>query len=132
MSLEVGFPVHDAQKTNRGQAGTPGLSEKGIVGTLLGLFFTKKNSLIAFVLVPSVFAAIYYFLIASGQYISETRMVVRTIGVSERFDTSEQREGRSIIGGDSLTQDSYIVANYLKSPQIVRKLDTEIGLRNFS
>ncbi|NSZ15682.1 hypothetical protein [Agrobacterium vitis] len=131
MSLEVGFPVHDAQKTNRGQAGTPGLSEKGIVGTLLGLFFTKKNSLIAFVLVPSVFAAIYYFLIASGQYISETRMVVRTIGVSERFDTSEQREGRSIIGGDSLTQDSYIVANYLKSPQIVRKLDTEIGLRNF-
>lgn len=83
-------------------------------------------------LVPSVFAAIYYSLIASGQYISETRMVVRTIGVSERFDTSEQREGRSIIGGDSLTQDSYIVANYLKSPQIVRKLDTEIGLRNFS
>ncbi|KOF12962.1 hypothetical protein AC244_32515 [Ensifer adhaerens] len=97
----------------------------------MGVFFTKRNSLVCFVLFPSMIVAVYCFLIASGQYISETRMVVRTIGVSEQFDASEKREGRSIIGGDSLTQDSYIVANYLKSPQIVRRLDAEIGLRGF-
>ncbi|WP_139812114.1 hypothetical protein [Ensifer aridi] len=132
MSLEVGYTVYDSDKAERSPTNDhASLSEKGRTARLLGLFFTKRNSLISFVLVPSLFAAIYYFLIASGQYISETRMVVRTIGVSERFDASEQREGRSIIGGDSLTQDSYIVANYLESPQIVRKLEAEIGLRGF-
>ncbi len=98
---------------------------------LLGRLLTKRNTLGIFVIAPSLIAALYYFAIASGQYVSETRMVVRTIGVSERFDTSEKRQGRAVIGGDSLTQDSYIVANYLKSPQIARKLQSEIDLRRF-
>lgn len=96
-----------------------------------GFLSRKRNSLFLFVIIPSVVFGIYYSSIASGQFVSETRMIVRTIGVSERFDESEKREGRSIIGGDSLTQDSYIVANYLKSPELVRKLDLEMGLRNF-
>ncbi len=100
-----------------------------ICAKVLNFFFTKRNSLVFFVFFPSFVSAVYYFVIASDQYVSETRMIVRTIGVSEQFDSSEKREGRSIIGGDSLTQDSYIVANYLKSPQLVRKLDDEIGLR---
>jgi capsular polysaccharide transport system permease protein len=107
------------------------LSEKTWLSRLFGLFFTKKNSLITFVIIPSIAAAAYYFFIASSQYVAETRMIVRTIGVSEQFDTSEKREGRSMIGGDSLTQDSYIVANYLKSPEIVRKLDAQIGLHSY-
>ncbi len=130
MSLEVGYVVHDK---GAGESGNdPGkFAVKSKASRLLQLFFTKRNSLVCFVLVPSLLAATYYALIASGQYVSETRMVVRTIGVSERFDRSEQREGRSIIGGDSLTQDSYIVANYLESPQVVRKLESEIRLRAF-
>lgn len=91
-------------------------------------FFTKKTSFLIFVILPSVLAGIYYAFVASSQFISESRMVVRTIGVSEQFDTSEKRDGRSIIGGDSLTQDSYIVANYLQSPQIVRILNDRIKL----
>jgi capsular polysaccharide transport system permease protein len=130
MTVEVGFTAQQAAA--RSTANDPiNLSSKRKVTGLLGMLFTKRNSLFAFVLFPSLVAGVYYSVIASGQYISETRMVVRTIGVSERFDSSEKREGRSIIGGDSLTQDSYIVANYLKSPQIVRKLDAQIGLRNF-
>ncbi|POO48716.1 hypothetical protein CPJ18_25290 (plasmid) [Agrobacterium rosae] len=92
--------------------------------------FNNTNSLLMFVILPGIIAGIYYFLFASGQYISESRMVVRTIGVSEQFDTSEKRDGRSIIGGDSLTQDSYIVANYIQSPQIVRLLDERIQLHD--
>jgi capsular polysaccharide transport system permease protein len=107
------------------------LSDRGPLKRLAGLIFTKRNSLLIFVMLPSLAAAVYYSLIASGQYVAETRMIVRTIGVSEQFDTSEKREGRSMIGGDSLTQDSYIVANYLKSPEIVRKLEKEIGLRGY-
>lgn len=130
MSPEVSHTVRDAGKVARyiGK-GTANQLQYNIGKKLFGLVFTKTNSLLAFVLIPSVAAAIYYIAIASGQYISETRMVIRTIGVSESFDTSEKRDGRSVIGGDSLTQDSYIVANYLRSPQVVRKLDTTIGLR---
>ncbi|MBO9111643.1 MULTISPECIES: hypothetical protein [Agrobacterium] len=93
-------------------------------------FFNKKTSFLIFVILPSLLAGIYYLFFASSQYISEARMVVRTIGVSEQFDTSEKRDGRSIIGGDSLTQDSYIVANYLQSPQLVRILNERIKLHD--
>lgn len=89
---------------------------------------SKKSSFVIFVIMPSLIAAFYYAFVASNQFISESRMVVRTIGVSEQFDTSEKRDGRSIIGGDSLTQDSYIVANYLQSPQLVRLLNERIKL----
>lgn len=92
-------------------------------------YLTKTNSFIVFVLIPSVMAMIYYGFLVSKQYTTEVRMIVRTIGVSEKFDTSEDRAGRSIIGGDSLTQDSYIVASYLKSVEMVETLQKEIGLR---
>ncbi|WP_417692133.1 hypothetical protein [Roseibium sp.] len=92
-------------------------------------YLTKWNSFLLVVILPSLLCAVYYAFIASSQYVAETRMIVRTIGVSEQFTTSEDREGRSIIGGDSLTQDSYIVANFLESPEIVRTLNDRIGLK---
>ncbi|OWZ91553.1 hypothetical protein B9J07_21055 [Sinorhizobium sp. LM21] len=132
MSLQVDYAVQEVVATAKGDPDDVlDLAKKNATSRLLSIIFNKKNSLIAFVFFPSAIIAIYCFMIASGQYISESRMIVRTIGISEQFDTSETREGRSIIGGDSLTQDSYIVANYLRSPQIVRMLDEQIGLRNF-
>ncbi|RWX78845.1 hypothetical protein EPK99_09705 [Neorhizobium lilium] len=125
MSIEVSYSGELAQKSARSSLNHDQATPQ--IG--LARFFNMKNSFLFFVLLPCVLGAIYYFGIASPQYVAETRMVVRTIGVSERFDTSEQRDGRSIVGGDSLTQDSYIVANYLKSPQLVRKLEDEINLR---
>ncbi|MEM9634532.1 MAG: hypothetical protein AAGA50_24600, partial [Pseudomonadota bacterium] len=92
---------------------------------------TKFRVFMFFVCIPSIFAAIYFALIASNQYQAEARMIVRTIGVSERFDTSQTREGRPIIGGDSLTQDSYIVSNYLASLEIVSQLEKKVSLSNF-
>lgn len=132
MSLEVDYRNrHDGKNLARVTADTPvSLSPEPWTSRFFELFFTKKNSLLFFVILPSLLGAAYYFGIASNQYVSETRMIVRTIGVSERFDMSEDRSGPSIIGGDSLTQDSYIVANYLESPELVRKLESSIGLRN--
>lgn len=130
MSLEIGYIGHDP----RNESAPPHSLVRSCVAKLSGLLracFTRWGSLTSLVLIPSLVGGIYFFFIASSQFTSETRMIVRTIGVSERFDASEKKDGRSLIGGDSLTQDSYIVANYLESPQLVRKLDEEIGLRNF-
>jgi capsular polysaccharide transport system permease protein len=131
MSLQLGHDATDRLDSSADDAEAMSLSQKGLLSRAFGLFFTKKNSLFFFVFLPSVLAGVYYGMIASNQYVAEMRMIVRTIGVSEQFDTSETREGRSMIGGDSLTQDSYIVANYLKSPEIVKKLETEVGLRSY-
>ncbi len=98
--------------------------------SLLELYFTKSKIFYLFVITPSALAALYYLFLVSPQYVVETRMLVRTIGVSERFDLSESRSGKSIIGGDSLTQDSYVVANYLESMDLVSILEREIGLRD--
>lgn len=131
MSLEVSPTLHDARGVAPHRGGEdPSSPEYRIRVRLFGFFFRKTTSLISGVIGPSIVAAVYYFAVASGQYVSETRLVVRTIGISESFDTSEKRDGRSVIGGDSLTQDSYIVANYLRSPQIVRSLEARIGLRS--
>lgn len=131
MSLQIDQPGTDRLSGSFDDAEDIQLSPKGLIAKFWELLFTKKNSLICFVILPSIVAGIYYGVVASSQYVAEMRMIVRTIGVSEQFDTSETRDGRSMIGGDSLTQDSYIVANYLKSPEIVRKLDAEIGLRRY-
>lgn len=124
MNVEVGYLTQADGSENLISADAANDED---LGESRGLF-TKKTSFILFVILPSVLAGIYYAFVASSQFISESRMVVRTIGVSEQFDTSEKRDGRSIIGGDSLTQDSYIVANYLQSPQIVRILNDRIKL----
>ena len=88
----------------------------------------RKLTFIFVVILPSTFAAIYYCFFATAQYIAEARFIVRTIGISEQFDKSEDREGRAIIGGDSLNQDAYIVANYLVSPQLIEVLDQNLQL----
>jgi capsular polysaccharide transport system permease protein len=130
MNLEVGYVARNIEELTSVPADEyVGVPEKRSLTSLLASFVTKRTSLVFVVLIPSLLAAVYYFSVASGQYVSETRMIVRTIGVSEKFDTSETRGERSVIGGDSLTQDSYIVANYLRSPEIVKKLTDEIGLR---
>lgn len=130
MSLQLGHERTDRLST-LGDLENIRLSKESRFSRLVRWLFGKKNSLLIFVVFPSIIAGIYYGLIASSQYVAEMRMIVRTIGVSEKFDSSETREGRSMIGGDSLTQDSYIVANYLKSPEIVRQLDAEINLRAY-
>ncbi|MBD8892479.1 hypothetical protein [Roseibium litorale] len=131
MSLDANLSQTDLELTADGVS-TPSaqLDDDYPFGHWYDRFLTKTNTFLITVIIPSIFCAIYYALIASSQYVAETRMIVRTIGVSEKFSSSETREGRSIIGGDSLTQDSYIVANYLESPDLVSLLDERIHLRD--
>jgi capsular polysaccharide transport system permease protein len=93
-------------------------------------YFTKTRTFLLIVFLPSMLAALYFAFWVSDQYMVESRMVVRTIGISEQFNDSEERSGRSIIGGDSLTQDAYIFANYVESAEMVRELEEAVGLRS--
>lgn len=131
MSLDANPSHTDLELTAESVPGSAAqLDDDSVFGHWYDRFLTKTNTFLAAVILPSILCAIYYAFIASSQYVAETRMIVRTIGVSEKFSSSETREGRSIIGGDSLTQDSYIVANYLESPDLVSILDERIHLRD--
>ncbi|GGB61209.1 capsule polysaccharide transporter [Roseibium aquae] len=130
MSLEIEHSgkALDLERRNDGDP-VAFIDDDGALRTWYARYFKKRTSFFLAVVLPSLLCAIYYGFIASSQYVAETRMIVRTIGVSERVSTSEAREGRAMIGGDSLTQDSYIVANFLESPDLVRTLDATIGLK---
>lgn len=91
-------------------------------------FLSARWTFLILVFIPAALAGWYYAKVATDQFVAETRMIVRTIGLSQQFDESEEREGRAVIGGDSLTQDAYIFANYLESTEIVRRLEESIGL----
>src|SRR3990170_6649635 len=78
------------------------------------------------VVAPTLIAAIYYGLIASDVYISESRFVVR----------SPDRQSVSMLGsilqgvGFSRSQDdSYTVQDFMLSRDALRVLDQELNLR---
>ena len=81
---------------------------------------------ILMVLIPGVLISLYYAFIASNQYYSEVRFVVRTIGVSATI--SDESETPSLIS-QSLSQDGHIAASFVESIELVERLENKIGLR---
>lgn len=81
------------------------------------------------VVVPSFIVAFYFIFFASNQYLSEARFVVRTIGVSTS-DDEKLDDSSKLATASSTTEDAYIVANFLKSPEIVERLDKRLDLRS--
>ena len=78
------------------------------------------------VLAPSLLAALYYGAYASDQFSVETRLIVRTVGIAEISD--DEGGGTSAVGSRSLTQDAHVVTSYIKSPEIVQRLQDQIDL----
>ena len=77
------------------------------------------------VVVPSVATAIYYGLIASDQYVSETRFTVRG-GVQPKLDAIGALTGVPSI---QIIQDTQVIMNYMQSRALVEALDAKVGLR---
>jgi capsular polysaccharide transport system permease protein len=77
------------------------------------------------VVVPSILGAAYFGLVASSQYLTETRFTLQG-GERPRSD-----ELSSAIGLPSLStvQDTQLVANYIQSRSIVEALENRINLR---
>ena len=77
------------------------------------------------VVVPSVASAIYYGLIASDQYVSETRFTVRG-GVQPKLDAIGALTGVPSI---QIIQDTQVIMNYMQSRALIEALDAKVGLR---
>lgn len=80
------------------------------------------------VLVPTLFALLYYGLIASDVYISESRFVVR-----KPQRAAEPSMLGSLLSGSGLARsndDTYSVHDYALSRDALRQLDHELGLQS--
>jgi len=81
------------------------------------------------VVIPTLLAAIYYGLIASDIYISETRFAVRS---SEQNSIPTGSILSSVIPGvsESSDEDASIVRDYILSLDMLKKLDKQLDLRD--
>jgi capsular polysaccharide transport system permease protein len=83
-------------------------------------------SVLAGILLPTLLAGIYYFVIAADQYVSEARFAVR----------SNEAQGADVLGMLSgmpratVVSDSYIVADYVRSAEMVAELERRIRFRD--
>jgi len=89
----------------------------------------KRNLLfVVFVLIPTVSAIIYYGLIASDIYISESRFLVRS---TQHNSQSSGMIGELLLGsGISHSQDdTYAIRDFIMSRDALKQLDSEMDIR---
>ena len=98
-----------------------GLRPRGI-DRLLNLLFVA--AVIVFLVVPNAVSLVYFGLIASDQYMSETRFTVRT---SEPMQSNDQLGQVSGIPSAKIVQDTQIVANFIISRTMLEILEREAG-----
>lgn len=77
------------------------------------------------VVVPTLLGGIYFGFVASDQYVSEARFAVRGPDTS----LADVVAGVSGLPGLQQVQDSYIVADYIRSRRMVEDLEASVGFR---
>jgi capsular polysaccharide transport system permease protein len=82
-------------------------------------------SFLAIVLLPAAVAGLYYGLIASDQYATETRFSLR----SGEPGISDMLGGLTGGGGSQQAQDSAIIIDYARSRSMIESLEQQIHLR---
>lgn len=90
--------------------------------------FVKRNPIWAAAIAFSLFSAIYWLFIASDRYISEAHVIVERTELTGGNPT----DLAGLITGVSSTSraDQLILRDYLRSIDMVRKLDVELNLRD--
>jgi capsular polysaccharide transport system permease protein len=81
--------------------------------------------LVILVVVPNIIAVLYFGLLASNQYISETRFTVSS-GAIPKMDEMGSVTGVPPI---LIVQDTLVVTNYIHSRPMVEELESKVGLR---
>lgn len=94
----------------------------------VGRWLKRNIIFLLTVLVPTVIAIVYYGLIASGVYISESRFVVRSPQNKPEASglLSNLLEGTAIAKSQD---DTYLVHDFILSRDAVRELDAKLGIR---
>ena len=82
-------------------------------------------SLVAGIVLPTFIAALYFFLIAADRYVSVASFAVRS------NDTQAADMLGMVTGmpGSTITSDSYIVTDYVRSREMVEELERRLPLR---
>lgn len=88
-------------------------------------FYGIIASFVLLFLIPAIAVSIYYGLIASDQYASETRFALKT-GETSVLDSIAGIAG---ISGSQSSQDSKIIAAYIKSRAMVEDIDAAFDFR---
>jgi len=93
---------------------------------LLRRYMLALSFLLA-VVIPGIFGSIYYLTIASDRYAASASFTVRSMdGLIGGGDILSSFTGLTSTG--STTSDSYIILRYLKSRELIDKLDSEFDL----
>jgi capsular polysaccharide transport system permease protein len=101
---------------------------KHLESTQLGQWF-RRNVVFAFtVLLPTIAASVYYGLLASDVYISESRFVVRTPG-QQRSQSGMLGELLQSTGISRAQDDTYSVRDFILSRDALRELDDKLAVR---
>jgi capsular polysaccharide transport system permease protein len=106
-------------------AAGPKIADIGISRRRRGGRRWRALSAILVIAVPVTVASIYYGLIASDQYVSEVRFSVRG-------KETQNTDALGLLTGFPVTQatsDSYVVADYIKSRELLDELSRSIDLR---
>jgi capsular polysaccharide transport system permease protein len=82
-------------------------------------------SFVAIILLPAAVAGVYYGLVASDQYATETRFSLR----SGEPGISDMLGGLTGGGGSQQAQDSAIIIDYARSRSMIESLEQQIHLR---
>jgi capsular polysaccharide transport system permease protein len=90
-------------------------------------------SFLAMVVLPAIAATLYFTLIASDQFISETRFAVHSMAtdvVSQSSKSEKATTRNSYMGGlTASTDDSYMVAAYIRSRACVEEVSRSLNLQ---
>src|SRR5919107_706608 len=82
-------------------------------------------SLLACILLPGLVASLYFFVFAANQYVSQASFAVR----SNDTQTADVLGMMTGMPGATITSDSYIVTDYIRSREMVEELERRLSLR---
>lgn len=88
----------------------------------------QKRMFLLIVLLPTLIVAGYYFLIASDQYESEAHFMVRAAESTPVAGTGLGQVLSTVTGPTASASEAMGVADYMTSHDIVRALETKVGL----
>jgi capsular polysaccharide transport system permease protein len=82
-------------------------------------------SFLACILLPGLVASLYFFGFAANQYVSQASFAVR----SNDTQTADVLGMMTGMPGTTITSDSYIVTDYIRSREMVEELERRLSLR---
>lgn len=89
--------------------------------------FSRSSPLLAIALLASLISVVYWSLIASDRYVSESRLIVQ----SSKLSSSQSLDLGALISGSATNNrtDQLLLREHLRSPDMAEKLDAALGLR---